>query len=108
MNNEENIKMVISCAQGLLDSKELEYSTYIDLRWHGAEDHNLLQIVKNIFNGVKYRVKPEPKTVRVRMYWIKDSDKPRLAVDVNFDMVQSSPMFHSWEGDEQLLTVPEE
>lgn len=107
MNNNEICNMVISCAQGLLDGKEIQFRTTHGT-WHLAEDHNLLQIITGITNGAKYRVKPEPKTVRVRPYWSFTNDEicgPYYAQNIHID----EPLFkfHSWAGDEQILTVPE-
>ena len=110
MTNDEmhEYDMVIMCAQAFKDQKALQMRPFGTTDLWVDNTLKLTDVVDAIMDsGRIFRVKQEAKKVRARMYWIKNSNKPRLAFDVHYKTVQFSPAFHEWAGDEQILTVPE-
>lgn len=115
MTNDEMYDMIIMCAQACRESKDLQIFDSRENTWSEARMYIHLIVNAIVCDGCKFRVKPEPKTVRMRWYWINvnvdeiyvlDYAQDELCDEVNIKKHHIG--FHSWAGDEQILIVPGE
>jgi len=111
MNNKEKYEMIAMCALAKADGKKLQIKTMLQ----GYQDSTLSvdYIVGDILNGVEYRIKPEPKTVTVRLAWFRSSNGSahiEIVKLYNASTVSDTmawPDFIEWADEEKTYEVPE-
>lgn len=96
--------MVIMCAKALKSGENLQIRSLSgDLLWADCDHLKLADVVDAIMDfGRVFRVKPEPKTVRVRMYWYKLCGREigsigglAFAIDGSIESIVHFPDFQS-------------
>ena len=117
MTEDEMYDMMMECVKAAKANKIFQYYNILDDAWRDLAIPIISNIINNISMGTKYRVKPEPKTVRVRIFWYEESGiilEPRFLKNTDPLITWEEEAenyvgvgFHSWAGDEQILTVPE-
>jgi len=110
MNYKEELEMILMCVQARIDEKQLQRTSSVDSRFVDTNE-SIIGIISSIYLGDKYRIKPEPKTMKCRIFLTKDGYgmySPRVAYNQwNEYLYESSLDFVKWITDEITVELPE-
>lgn len=113
MNEDDICNMIIMCAKARKDSTILQGFNANENVWVDTFRGLNCIVAAIVCDGIVFRIKPEPKTVSARIYWIKNYNLNLHSLGISTVshstefMVENVEGFHSWAGDEQILVVPE-
>jgi hypothetical protein len=113
MITKEQYEMIEMCAEAKHDKKTLQFKGGRIINWTDSVA-SLGQIVENILSErYIYRIKPEPKTVTVRLAWLRSSNGS-AHIDIvklyNANTASDTvawPDLIKWADEEKTYEVPE-